>query len=407
MHGMRLGLCLVALLPLLSACAAARPTVAAEPELARGLATADSLVSAAIGHLTAGAVLVVTKNGRVVKETAYGHAHLNDYAGRPLGAPVPMQVSTVFDLASVTKVMATTYALMLLVEGGKVNLDAPVYRYLPEFRGVHLDSILVRHLLTHSAGLVQWQPLYYQAGYAADTYRAIRQMPLQWGVGKERHYSDLSFMLAGYIVEQVSGDRLDDFLTNMLYRPLRLRSTGFNPLTRGITNIAATEQGNVYEKHMVYDSTFGYRYRGDPTKWNGWREYVLKGEVDDGNSWYAHGGVAGHAGLFSNARELSVLLEVLLGRGLYDGRRVISLSTLDRFFTRDAFGHYMGWQYQSFLPAGSFAHTGFTGTYVAGVPSQRLGVVLLTNRQQMGPDARGYFPNLAPLQEAVMRALVR
>ena len=408
MHAMRLRLlAAVAAAPFIASCAAARSAPVQDPALARGLAVADSLVSASIGKLTAGAVLVVTKNGRVVKETAYGDAERIDYAGQRLATPVPMRVSTVFDLASVTKVMATTYAMMLLVDEGKLNLDAPVYRYLPDFRGPHLDSIRVRHLLEHSAGLVQWQPLYYQSGYSADTYRAIRDMPLQWGVGKERHYSDLGLMLAGYIVEQVTGERLDDYLLAALYRPMRLRVTGFLPRARGITDIAATEQGNVYEKHMVYDSTFGYRYRGDPAKWNGWREYVLKGEVDDGNSFYANGGVAGHAGLFSNARELSELLNVLLSNGLHDGQRIVSGSTLSRFFTLDAFGHYLGWQYQAFLPPGSFAHTGFTGTYVAGVPSQRLGVILLTNRQQMGTDARGFFPNLGPLQEAVMRALVQ
>ena len=137
---------------------------------------------------------------------------------------------------------------------------------------------------------------------AAQTYAVIRDMPLEWGVGDARHYSDLGFMLLGYIVERVSGEPLDAFLEQNLYRPLGLRSTTFNPKAHGFTEFAATEQGNVYERHMVYDSTFGYRYRGDPTAWNGWRQYVLDGEVDDGNSFYANGGVAGHAGLFPPRR---------------------------------------------------------------------------------------------------------
>ncbi|MEO7456645.1 MAG: serine hydrolase [Gemmatimonadaceae bacterium] len=397
--------CLVALCAVMSACASAPLATPADPALEHALSTADSLVAASIGKLTAGAVLLVTKDGKLVKETAYGYAALNDCAGHRLTSPVAMQASTVFDLASVTKVMASTYGLMLLVDRGQVDVDAPVYRYLPEFRGVHLDSIRVRHLLTHSAGLVQWQPLYYSASNSAETYRAIREMPLEWGVGAGRHYSDLSFMLVGFIIERVTGQHLDAFLASQLYGPLGLRSTGYTPLAHGITNIAATEQGNVYEKHMVYDSTFGYRYRGDPTSWRGWRERVLVGEVDDGNSFYANGGVAGHAGLFSTARELSVLLEVLLSRGTYRGRQVVTTATLDRFFTRDGFGHYLGWQYPAGMPAGSFWHTGFTGTFVLGVPSQHLGVVLLTNKQQMGPDARGFFPNLTPLQDAVSRAL--
>ena len=393
------------------ACASAQSSAPARQgtdiSLARGIATADSLVRDAVGKLTPGAVLVVSKDGRIIKETAYGYAQLNDYAMQRVAQPVPMRTSTVFDLASVTKVMASTNALMLLVDQGKVDLDAPVYTYLPDFRGVHLDSIRVRHLLQHSAGLVQWQPLYYSAHNKAETYQVIRNMPLQWGVGEGRHYSDLSFMLIGYIIERVSGQSLDAFLAQRLYGPLRLPTIGFLPKARGITEFAATEQGNVYEKHMVYDSTFAYKYRGDPTSWNGWRQYVLSGEADDGNSWYANGGVAGHAGLFATARELSVLLDMLVARGASGGRQVISRETVNRFLTRDKYDNYLGWQRPSYLPEGSFSHTGFTGTYVLGVPSQGLSIVLLTNRQNMGTNAQGYFPNLAPLQEAVARAITR
>jgi CubicO group peptidase (beta-lactamase class C family) len=402
---------LVATLLLAGACSRA-PLATANasspgPGLQRGLATADSLLRASIGQLTAGTVLVVAKDGRVVKESAYGYAQLNDYAGRRLATPVPMTTTTVFDLASVTKVMAGTYATMLLVDQGKVDLDAPVYRYLPDFRGVHLDSIRVRHLLTHSAGLVQWQPLYYSASNARETYDVIRRMPLEWGVGEGRHYSDLSFMLIGYLVERVSGQALDVFLDAQLYRPLGLRVTGFNPRRRGLTDFAVTEQGNLYERHMVYDSTFGYRYRGDPTSWNGWRQYSLNGEVDDGNAFYANGGVAGHAGLFSTAPELRVLLDVLLGEGSYAGRRYLSRETVRQFFTLDRYENYLGWQRPRNLPVGSFSHTGFTGTYVLGVPSEGLSVVLLTNKQNMGPNAQGFFPNITPLQEAIALALVR
>ncbi len=316
-----------------------------------------------------------------------------------------MRTSTMFDLASVTKVVATTMAMMLLVDRGKVELDAPVWRYLPDFRGAHLDSITVRHLLSHSAGLVQWQPLYYHAANAAQTYAVIRDMPLQWGVGDARHYSDLGFMLLGYIVERVSGESLDRFLSDSLYRPLGLRSTTFNPKSHGFIEFAATEQGNVYERHMVYDSTFGYRYRGDPTTWNGWRQRVLNGEVDDGNSFYANGGVAGHAGVFSTAADLRVLLDLLNNRGS-GGRQYVRPEVVDAFLTRDKYQNFLGWQAPSYLPAGSFSHTGFTGTYVAGVPQYKLSIVLLTNRQNLGTDARGYFSDVGALQQAVARAIV-
>jgi len=379
---------------------------APDPALARGVAIADSLIESSIGTLTPGAVFLVARDGRVLHERAFGYAQLNDYEGHRLASPPVMRTSTVFDLASVTKVMATTMAMMLLVDRRQVDLDAPAWRYLPDFRGPHRDSITLRHLLSHSAGLVQWQPLYYHAANSAQTYSVIRDMPLEWGVGDARHYSDLGFMLLGYIVERVSGQSLDKFLDTELYRPLGLRSTTFNPKARGFTEFAATEKGNVYERHMVYDSTFGYRYLGDPTAWNGWRQRILIGELDDGNSYYANGGVAGHAGLFSTAADLRVLLDLLNNRGSYGGRQYIRPEVVDAFLTRDKYENYLGWQAPSYLPEGSFSHTGFTGTYVAGVPLYKLSIVLLTNRQNMGTNPKGYFPDVGPLQQAVSRAIV-
>ena len=394
----------------MAACSAARSGTQAReavaPGLARGVATAESLITAAIGTQFPGAVLLVTKDGNVILERAFGHAQLNDFAGRRLANPRPMQTSTMFDLASVTKVMATTYALMLLADRGQIDIEAPVHTYLPDFRGPHLDSITVRHLLTHSSGLMQWQPMYYHGSSAAQTYAAIRAMPLGWRVGEGRHYSDLGFMLLGYVIERVSGRSLDRFVEEELYRPLDLRSTTFNPKTHGFTEFAATEQGNIYERHMVYDTAFGYDYDGDPRAWDGWRQYVLNGEVDDGNAWYAHRGVAGHAGLFSTAADLHVLLDLLNDRGVHGGRRILRAETINRFLTRDRFQHYLGWQYPRGLPEGSFAHNGFTGTYVIGIPKHRLSIVLLTNRQNMGTNARGFFPDIGALQQAVVRAIV-
>ncbi|MDQ6872152.1 MAG: serine hydrolase [Gemmatimonadota bacterium] len=377
-----------------------------DPALTRGIASADSIIGAAVGRLIPGAVFVVARNGRAVHERAFGFAQLNDFEMHRLAVPRPMKTTTMFDLASVTKVMATTMAMMLLVDRGKIDVNAPVSRYLPDFRAAHLDSITVRHLLQHSSGLVQWQPLYYHASNSAQTYAIIRDMPLQWGVGDARHYSDLGFMLLGYVVERVSGVPLDVFLEQNLYRPLGLKSTTFNPKVDGFTEFAATEQGNVYERHMVYDSTFGYRYLGDPTAWNGWRQYVLNGEVDDGNSFYANGGVAGHAGLFSTAADLRVLLDLLNDHGTYGGHQYIRPEVIEMFLTRDKYQNYLGWQAPATFPEGSFSHTGFTGTYVLGVREYGLSIVLLTNRQNMGTNANGYFPDVGPLQQSVAKAVV-
>jgi CubicO group peptidase (beta-lactamase class C family) len=388
-----------------SGCRAGLP-VSEQVTVKSAVPTADSIVRAAIGKLTPGAVLLVSKDGKVVHEAAYGFAQLNDFDGKPLAKPIPMRVSTVFDAASVTKVMATTFAAMLLVDRGQLDIDAPVHKYLGDFRGPRLDSITVRHLLNHSSGLVQWQPLYYQASSSRETYEAIRKMPLGWGVGAGRHYSDLGFMLLGYVIEAISGKRLDAFLDDELYRPLGLKNIAFNPRKRGFTEFAATESGNAYERQMVYDPNFGYDYAGDPKSWDGWRQYVTVGETNDGNAWYANEGVAGHAGLFATARDLGVLIDILNAGGTGERGVIVREETVDKFLTRDRYGHYLGWQVPAEMPEGTFAHTGFTGTWVAGVPKHDISIILLTNRQNMGRDAKGFFPDVGPLRTAVGKAVI-
>lgn len=380
------------------------------PGLARGIAQADSIVAEAVAQeRVPGAVLLVAQNGRVLHERAYGYAQLYELReGRVerLAEPRPLHTGTLFDLASVTKVMATTFAVMLLVDRGALDLDAPVGRYLPELRDSPHTAITVRHLLTHSSGLYRWQPIYYHAHDAAEALAHIDRLPLEFEIGAGRQYSDLGFMLLGLIVERVSGRRLDAFVREELYEPLGLRATVFNPREHGFTDFAATSHGNPYERQMVHDTAFGYRYDGDPLAWDGWRAYTLVGEVNDGNAYYAFGGVAGHAGLFSTAAELRVLLDLLLQRGEYGGKRHLRPETVDAFLTRDRYGHGLGWMMPPELPEGSFAHTGFTGTYVAGVPRYGLAVVLLTNRQNLGRDSRGQYPDVNGLRAAVMRALV-
>jgi CubicO group peptidase (beta-lactamase class C family) len=421
-----------------AACAGSR----AAPRTDARLHTADSLVASWVdtGRIP-GAVLLVSQNDSTVLEQAYGWAELSGYgrgqygdwprgpgadaAGadstvhpgiQRLAHPVSMTTATVFDMASVTKVMATTFAVMMLVDEGKLELDAPLRRYLPDFRGPEKDRITLRMLLTHRAGLYQWQPIYYHASNEREAYAYIRDLPLNWKPGEGRHYSDLGFMLLGLVVERVSSQPLDTFMHDRLYGPLGLEHTGFRRVGAGAgagagadgggRPFAATSLGNPFEFRMVHDSTFGYRYAGDPAAWNGWRRRALLGEVNDGNAFQAFNGVAGHAGLFSSARDLDVLLRVLLHKGEYRGRRYVRAATVDTFMTPTGDGQALGWQVPSYAPAGSFDHTGFTGTYVLGVPARGLAVVLLTNRQNVGVDARTRYPDVDPLRRAVAEALL-
>lgn len=375
---------------------------------------ADSLVSAWVeAERIPGAVLRVERDGRTLFERAYGAAQLYDYGEgqyRDPGGlsrmrePIPMTPGTLFDLASVTKVMATTLATMVLVDEGELDLDAPVSTYLPDFVEDGRSEVTLRHLLSHTSGLPQWVPTYYHARNADEAYAYLRGLPLQWGVGEGRHYSDLGFMLLGRVIEEVTGQRLDDFVASALYAPLGLHDTGFTPAA--VDRVAATSHGNPFERRMVHDPSFGYEIPGDADQWAEWRERTLRGEVNDANAYHGFGGVAGHAGLFSTAADLGVLLDLVLSEGESAGRRYFS-PAVARAFQRPALdGQAMGWQLPSYAPDGSFGHTGFTGTFVLGVPELDLAIVLLTNRQNVGVDAETRYPDVSPLQQAVTDAVM-
>lgn len=377
------------------------------------IAALDSLVQEALeqNHIP-GAVLRVQQGDTLLHFKAYGFAQLYKYGMEKLQHPEPLQGEHLFDLASLTKVFATTFGIMLLNDRGQLSLDDPVSKYLPVFDEGDKNKITIRHLLSHSSGLAQWFPLYYRASNKDERLQAIAEMPLKWQVGEERHYSDLGFMLLGDIVARVSGEPLDEFLQRELYQELNLKHTVFNPLDKGFSTIAATSHGNPFEKRMVYDDEFGYRVNVDPKFWNGWREYTLKGEVNDGNAWYANAGVAGHAGLFSTAEELQVMINLLLNGGQFRGKQLISKATIDAFLTKDQFGNGLGWAMdKGFIaaegtPEGTYGHTGFTGTNVVVIPKHKLSIIFLTNRQNAGLQENGMYFNLGPLRQEIVTAVL-
>lgn len=379
------------------------------------LTAADTLINDAItrGDVPR-AVLLVSVNGNTVHKKAYGYAQLFEYEMRQMDKPELMTTERQFDLASMTKVLATTMGIMLLVYKDVVRLDDPVRKYLPEFTSPSKDCITVRHLLQHSSGLYQWQPLHLYAKNRCEAFREICRLPLQAPVGKERRYSDLGFMLLGYIFEKVSGSALDVFLKENLYDPLGLKSTLFNPLEHGFRKFAATSHGNPYEYRMVADTAFGYRVIGDPSPevFKGWRRATLKGESNDGNCFYANQGMAGHAGLFSTADDVNVLFCVVLNEGVFAGWRYFKKSTIDTFLVRTEFGHGLGWQLTNVAGAGedsvlAFGHTGFTGTSGIAVPQHRLVRILLANRQNVGLRSDGYYSNIRPLEASLTQLMVR
>lgn len=374
--------------------------------------TVDSILQNAVDEkLIPGAVIEIKKDKQMICRKAFGFAERNDDDNKPLLHPVPMTTDHFFDLASLTKAVATTTSLMLLVDQGLIHVDDPVSKYIPAFNSGDKKQITLRHLLTHTAGLITWYPLFYRANNKQEVYRLIAELPLAFPVGKSRHYSDLGFILLGEIIEKVSGTPLEQFCRKNIFVPLGMRHTTYNPKAFGFTKFAATSHGNPYEKRMVHDSSLGFVFKEiDPEQWNGWRTYTLRGEVNDGNAWYALKGVSGHAGLFSTIDDLQKFVDMLVNQGKAGDKQFISEKTLQQFLTQDDFKNGLGWMMDasdSYIkggPAGTFGHTGFTGTSIAVVPSMNLSVILLINRQNMGLLHSGNYYNPNPLRRAIFEA---
>ncbi|MEX0904225.1 MAG: serine hydrolase [Balneolaceae bacterium] len=365
---------------------------------------ADNLVETALNDsLFAGAVLLVGSSEEILHQQAFGYADLIDSEMNRISNPEVMTTNHVFDLASLTKVLATTYAVMILHDRGELHVDDPVYHYLPSFGVTDKQAITLRHLLTHTSGLMQWFPTFYVAENAKERLDFISSRALNWPVGEQRRYSDLGFMVLADIVEKVSGQSLDQFLNANLYHPLGLKSTLFNPGS-DYPYVVSTSHGNPFEKRMVADDDFGYTIDIDADSWTAWRNYTLKGEVNDGNACYTHQGVAGHAGLFSTAADVYRLLSVLINDGRYNGNQFITRDTIDIFLTKDSNNQGLGWSMDGgFVQAenlsdGSFGHTGFTGTHVVVSPDNDLILILFTNRQHFGVNEGGYYPDLRTLR---------
>jgi len=302
-----------------------------------------------------GAAVVVGRKGAAVWQRGFGNLSWSDISG----AVDPDR--TIYDVASLSKVIGTTTAVMVLFDEKKIDLDAPVFRYLPAFSGGLKDEVTVRELLTHRSGLPAGRDLWRKARSPQEARDMVLATPLEYRPNSAYIYSDLGADVLGMIVEEVSGQRLDQFLSSRVFGPLGMHDTFYRPA----------------------DSL---RYRIAPTEVTPPRGYPLRGEVHDENA-YALGGIAGHAGLFSTAADLSIFAQMMLNGGSYDGVQVISDSTVALFTKRTAGHRALGWDtadgdYGSgkYLTERAYGHTGFTGTSIWIDPDREMFVVLLTNR---------------------------
>ncbi len=292
-----------------------------------------------------GAVLAVGRRDSVLLVAAVGHYGIDDARS--------VTPETVFDLASLTKVIGLTTACMFLASEGKLELDAPVQRYVPTFRGPGKDRVTIRHLLTHSSGLPAWRPLYIEATTRAAAVALVDTTGLLRQPGDTFVYSDLGAILLTQVVEGLTSQRLDSYLDARVFRPLGMTSTRFLPPSAWRDRIAPTERSQ--------DGT------------------IIRGTVHDENAWKL-GGVSGHAGLFSTAPDLARFAQWLLGQTGF-------LEWTKRQNLPSGSSRALGWDTPSEgssggtkLGARAFGHTGFTGTSIWIDPDKDLFIILLTNR---------------------------
>ncbi|HYR46923.1 MAG TPA: serine hydrolase [Thermoanaerobaculia bacterium] len=346
-----------------------------------------------------GAVVLVGHRGKTVFRKAFGNRAVEPVAE-------PMTVDTVFDLASLTKAVATAPSVMILIEEGKLRLSDPVVKFIPEFGagGGERDKVTVEHLLTHRAGFSPDDALEIYTGTPEEIFARKYRQPLQSSPGSRFTYSDVGYEVLGELVRRVSGEPLDRFAQERIFKPLGMRETFFNPLPPGEGRVRAQQSPRM---PIVLS-------RVAPTERREGR--WMRGEVHDPRA-YALGGVAGHAGLFSTAEDLAKFCRMILEGGRRGRARVLSPNgveamTRPRFYGDEsvrALGFDIATSYSrnrgDLFPAGSFGHTGFTGTSLWIDPSSETFVVFLSNRGH--PDGKGDVGRLRGLVSTIVAAAVQ
>jgi CubicO group peptidase (beta-lactamase class C family) len=363
---------------------------------AAGLDALDAVVRDGVAaRAFPGAVLAIGRDGSLVHLRAFGRLTYDE-------AAAPVVPDTIYDLASLTKVVVTTTLAMVLVDEGKLDLEAKLSGFFPKFTGGAKDKVTLRHLLTHSGGLLWWARLYEELKGQAAYLERIVAMDLTYEPGTKAVYSDLGLILLGAVVERLGGAPLAELAQARVTGPLGMKDTLYRPPAELQPRIAPTEN--------------------DP-----WRGRLLRGEVHDENA-FALGGVAPHAGLFGTAPDLARFAALLLDEGRGTGQRLVSRATLELFTGRAGVPlatRALGWDTPanetgersstpgapgytaagSLLSPRSFGHTGFTGTSLWMDPARELYVILLTNRVHPTRENNGIRAVRAQVADAAVRAL--
>lgn len=362
-------------------------------------------------HAYPGAVVLVTKQGKTLMHEAFGFMRLSP-------DPVPMSVDSVFDLASLTKAVATTTAALVLIDQGEIGLDDPIEYFAPCLADHPLGKAQIRHLLTQTLGLTGWTPLFKIGATRDDIPSFMRAVELSWPPGTRVQYSCPGFILLGWVIEKVSGMTLDDFTREMIFEPLEMKDTMFLPLNKPVPDrirerLVPTEpRSATLRGREIMEAFAGPEMESSvpdgrrcPESWmprklqRQWSARHIAGDIpcgvvhDENAAWL--GGVAGNAGLFSTAQDLANFGQMYLNEGVHSGRHILSSSAI-RIATQDWTAGLpgddnrgLGWQFATpggplgdLMPPGCFGHTGFTGTVIWIDPKHEVVAVLLTNRLQ-------------------------
>jgi beta-glucosidase-like glycosyl hydrolase/CubicO group peptidase (beta-lactamase class C family) len=355
-----------------------------------GLLRVQNLVARAVEVGAApGAVVLVARRGKIALERAFGKLTYEKDAAK--ATP-----DTLYDVASLTKVVITSTLAMILHERGLLDLESPVSRYVPEFRGERKDEVLVKDLLAHTGGLLWWTDLFrkFEGKTREESKRgylkAICEMPLDYPPRSKTLYSDLGILLLGEILERVTGKDLESLAKEEVLEPLSMNEAMYRPPASLWSRIA-------------------------PTEVDSWRGRLVHGEVHDENA-FGLGGVAPHAGLFATARSLGAFAQMMLNGGAYGGRRLLRPETIAQFTRRanlvPGASRALGWDTPSepssagrLFSASSYGHTGFTGTSLWIDPERELVAILLTNRVHPTRENQKITELRPAFHDAVMEAI--
>ena len=345
----------------------------------------DKLIYEAIkDSVFPGAVLLISKEGKTIYKNAYGNFTYDKHSTK-------VKLNTIYDLASLTKIVSTTTAAMICIDKGLFKLNDKVVKYIPKFANNGKENITIKNLLLHNSGLPAYKRFYKFCSDAEDVINDIYNTKLIYKTGSKTVYSDLGMIVLQKVIEKVTGKTLDKFSEEKIFVPLNMERTMFNPPDSIKKEIAPTEFDNY------------------------WRHRQLQGEVHDETASLLNG-VSGNAGLFSSVGDLSNFLTMILNNGTYKNKRIIKEETVKLFTTKQPNSERaLGWDIKSpqkssagnLFSSKSFGHTGYTGTSFWVDPQKKLFVVLLTNRVYPTRENRKIIKFRPVLHDEIIKSIYK